>query len=91
VIASFRCKETEKIFRRKFSRQFASIQRVALRKLIALDAARQLSDLAGVGMSLEALKADRDGQHSIRVNDKYRICFTWADGSAAYVEIVDYH
>jgi toxin HigB-1 len=91
VIVSFRCKETEKIFRRENSRKFASIARVARRRLITLDAARKLLDLAGAGMSLEALKADREGQHSIRVNARYRICFVWSEGNASEVEIVDYH
>lgn len=56
-----------------------------------LHAANALSDLAGVGNSLEALTGDRTGQHAIRVNIQYRLCFTWSDGNAANVEIVDYH
>jgi proteic killer suppression protein len=91
VIASFRCAETEKIFREQKSRRFAGVQRVAFRKLVMLNAAEKLSDLSGVGTSLEALKNDSEGQHSIRVNDKFRICFMWLDGNAGEVEIVDYH
>jgi proteic killer suppression protein len=60
-------------------------------RLYSLDATRKLSDLAGGGMSLEALKADRKGQHAIRVSDQFRICFVWAEGNVTDVEIVDYH
>jgi proteic killer suppression protein len=91
LIVSFRCAETEKIFNRQPSRKFGNIQRVAFRKLIMLDAAAKLSDLAGYGASLEALRKDREGQHSIRVNDQYRICFVWSGHDAHEVEIVDYH
>jgi proteic killer suppression protein len=91
VIVSFRCRETGKIHNRERSRKFHNIERVAQRRLIALDAAGKLSDLAIPGMSLEALVGDRKGQHSIRVNDQYRICFVWKDGDARDVEIVDYH
>jgi toxin HigB-1 len=91
LIASFRCRETEKIFRREHSRRFGNIQRVAMRRLYSLDAARKLADLASGSMSLEALKGDRKGQHSIRINDQFRICFIWTDGNVTDVEIVDYH
>ena len=91
VIVSFRCAETEKIFHEKPSRRFGNIQRVAFRRLVLLDSADALSDLSGPGAALEALKRDRKGQHAIRVNDQYRICFTWKDGTAADVEIADYH
>ncbi len=91
MIVSFRCNETEKVFHRETSRRFGNIQRVALRKLIALDSARNLSDLAGPGMSLEALSRDRKGQYSIRISGQFRVCFTWSGGNAADVEIVDYH
>ena len=91
MIASFRCTETEKIFKGKQSLKFGHIQRVAFRKLVLLNAAERLSDLAGVGTALEALKADRAGRYAIRVNDQYRICFSWSEGSASAVEIVDYH
>jgi len=62
-----------------------------MRRLYSLDAARKLADLAGGGMSLEALKGDRKGQHSIRINDQFRICFIWSDSNVTDVEIVDYH
>ena len=91
LIASFRCAETEKIFKEEQSRKFGNIQRVAFRKLVMLNAAEKLFDLSGTGTSLEALKEDREGQHSIRVNDKFRICFRWSEGNASEVEIVDYH
>jgi proteic killer suppression protein len=91
LIVSFRCSETEKIFRRERSRKFGSVQRVAMRRLYSLDAARKLSDLSGGGMSIEALKADRRGQHAIRVNDQFRICSVWTEGNVTEVEIVDYH
>jgi proteic killer suppression protein len=91
VIVSFRCPETEKIFHEQRSRKFDSIHRVAFRKLMMLNAATKLWDLAGTGTSLEALTKDRVGQHSIRVNDRYRICFVWTGTDAAQVEIVDYH
>jgi len=63
----------------------------AFRRRVLLDSADALSDLSGPGAALEALKRDRKGQHAIRVNDQYRICFTWKDGTAADVEIADYH
>jgi toxin HigB-1 len=89
VIVSFRCKDTAKIFREETSRKFGNIHRAAFRRLVALDAAHALSDLSVY--SLEALKRDRKGQHSIRVNDQFRVCFKWSDGNADDVEIVDYH
>ena len=64
---------------------------MAFRKLVMLHAAEKLSDLAGAGRSVEALKADREGQHSIRINDQFRICFEWSNGNAGDVEIADYH
>jgi proteic killer suppression protein len=93
VIIGFKSEEAKIIFNGFVSRRFPSdIQRVARRKLIALDAA---VDLAGLrtppGNRLEALKGSRVGQHSIRINDQWRICFVWEDGNAAGVEIVDYH
>jgi proteic killer suppression protein len=92
VIRSFRDTETEKIFGQQFSKKFQAIEKVALRKLIQLHRAIALRDLAALpGNQLEALKGDRKGQHSIRINDQYRICFRWADGDAFDVEIVDYH
>lgn len=91
MIKSFGCRETEKVFNRIRSRKFVNIERVAFRRLQALDAASTLAGLAGAGNSLESLQGDRDGQHSIRVNDQYRVCFVWKDGNATEVEIVDYH
>ncbi len=93
VIQSFHCKETERIYHREFSRRFPlEIQRVALRKLWILDAASELSALrVPPGNRLEALAGKRAGQHSIRINDQWRICFKWRQGHAHQVEIVDYH
>ena len=92
MIKSFRCKETEKLFNDESSRRFASIQRVVRRKLEMLEAAQRLDDLKSPpGNRLEALKGDRAGQHSLRINDQFRICFRWSNGGAWDVEIVDYH
>jgi proteic killer suppression protein len=93
VILSFACAETERVFRAELSRRFPpGIQRSARRKLLALDAATELRHLAvPPGNRLEALKGGRKGQHSIRVNDQWRICFRWREGNAYDVEIVDYH
>ena len=92
MIRSFRDAEAEKLFDDEFSRKHQAIERPAQRKLTALDEAETLQDLAALpGNHLEALKGDRKGQHSIRINDRYRICFAWADGYATDVEIVDYH
>lgn len=93
MIQSFKEKETEKIFRGQFSRKLPQgIQRVAARKLEHLNAATILETLrVPPGNRLEALGRDRKGQHSIRINDQWRICFVWQDGHAFDVEIVDYH
>ena len=92
MIGSFRDIETGRIFRQSPSEPFRSIETVALRKLIQLNQARSLRDLAAIpGNRLEALKGKRKGHHSIRVNDQYRICFVWRDGDAHDVEIADYH
>lgn len=93
MINSFKCKETEKIFNGKFSSRLPqSIQRLAARKLDYLDSAGELEDLRSPpGNRMEALKDDRAGQHSIRINDQWRICFVWRDNNAYDVEIVDYH
>jgi len=92
VIRSFRCKDTERLFQRQSVRQFRAIESVARRKLEMLDAAQQLDDLrVPPGNRLEALSRDRKGQHSIRINDQWRVCFTWSNGGADGVEIVDYH
>lgn len=93
MIQSFACPETAALFRRERVRRIdARIQRVALRKLVMLDAAAALADLrVPPGNRLEALHGNREGQHSIRVNDQYRIVFVWKDGHAHDVAIVDYH
>lgn len=93
VIQGFRDKETGKLFRRERSKALPhDLQRVALRKLVQVDAATSLDDLrVPPGNRLEALAADRKGQHSIRINDQWRVCFVWKDGHAHEVEIVDYH
>ena len=92
MIKSFRCKETEKLFNDLRSAKFRNIERVARRKLEMIDAALRLEDLKSPpGNQLEALKRDRLGQHSIRINDQFRICFRWEKDSVLDVEIVDYH
>jgi len=93
MIRDFRCKETEKIFNRQFSRKFpADIQRTALRKLALLDAAESLDDLKiPPSIRLEKLTGNRKGQYSIRINDQWRICFVWYRGDVQEVEITDYH
>ena len=93
MIVSFKCKETEKIFNGKFARKLPqNIQRIAARKLEQLNAASILDTLRiPPGNKLEALKGDRKGQHSIRINSQWRLCFVWRDGSVFDVEIVDYH
>ena len=93
MIVSYRSKETEKIFNRLYSRKLPlDIQKVAMRKLWQIDAATIIEDLRiPPGNYLEALKGDRKGQHSIRINQKYRICFQWQGSNAYLVEIVDYH
>jgi toxin HigB-1 len=92
VIRSFRDRDTEELFHREASRQWAGIARIALRRLRLLHRARSLTDLrVPPGNRLEALKSDRAGQYSIRVNDQYRICFRWEDGDAYDVELTDYH
>ena len=93
MIRSFKCKETEKIYNRRFSRKLPrAIQRIAIRKLWMLDAATQLDDLrVPPGNRLELLKGERKGQYSIRINDQWRICFKWRNGDVHDVEMVDYH
>ena len=92
MIRSFRCPETVSLFNGRRVRRFANIERVATRKLQMLDDAVQLSDLlAPPGNRLELLKGNRHGQHSIRVNDQWRICFVWGAAGPEQVEIVDYH
>jgi proteic killer suppression protein len=93
VIRSFKDRNTEKLFRRERSRAVpAALRRVALRKLVQLDAADTLDDLkVPPGNRLERLRGDRKGQWSIRVNERWRVCFEWRQGDAQEVEIVDYH
>jgi proteic killer suppression protein len=92
VIQSVRSKETEELFHYQHSKRFHSVERVALRKLLQLHAATELRVLASPpGNQLESLKRDRKGQHSIRINDQWRICFVWRGGHAYEVEITDYH
>ena len=93
MIKTFRDKETEKIFNRLLSLKLPKkIQHLARRKLVTLDAAAELNALrVPPGNRLEALKVDRKGQHGIRINDQWRICFKWKVGDAYDVEIVDYN
>ncbi len=93
MIQSFKDEDTAKLFQARKSRRWQSIQAVALRKLDMIHAATVLMDLrAPPGNRLEALSDDRKGQHSIRINGQYRICFVWNDNDGAHeLEIVDYH
>jgi proteic killer suppression protein len=93
VVKSFKNKETEKIYNREVSGKLpGDIQQVALRKLRMINNARNLNDLRmPPANKLEKLEGDRIGQHSIRINDQWRICFKWRDGDAYQVEITDYH
>ena len=93
MILGFRDTETARIWRGERSRHLPSdIQNVALRKLRLLNQSRELTDLSvPPGNRLEALKAERSGQHSIRINDQWRICFVWTAGGPKDVEMVDYH
>ena len=92
MIRSYADRLTERLARRERVREFAQIERVALRKLAMIEAAARLDDLrVPPGNRLEALKGDRAGQFSIRINDQYRICFRWEEGEAHDVEICDYH
>jgi proteic killer suppression protein len=93
MIKSFADKEAEKVWKRLRSKALPQQhQRSALRKLSQIHFAGELSDLRlSPGNRLEKLAGDRAGQHSIRINDQYRICFTWEEGNAYEVEIVDYH
>jgi len=93
MIRSFRDSGTEQLFRReRGSKLPRPLQRAALRKLLLLDAAGSLDDLrVPPGNRLEKLAGDREGQYSIRVNDRFRVCFRWGGGEAHDVEVVDYH
>lgn len=92
MIKSFRCPDTEDLFNRKRVPRFVNIEATARRKLEQLNQSGRLEDLRiPPGNRLEALKGDRSGQHSIRINDQFRACFRWTDAGAEDVEIVDYH
>lgn len=92
MIQSFKCKDTQALYEGKASRRFRAIAAIAERKLAQLDAAQTLAFLlAPPGNRLEVLKGNRKGQHSIRVNDQWRICFVWTDVGPKDVEMVDYH
>jgi toxin HigB-1 len=92
LIHSFHCRDTEALFQDQPVRKFHAIERVGRRKLLYLHAAKRLDDLRSPpGNRMEALRGDRAGQHSIRINDQWRICFVWSGGDAHDVEIVDYH
>lgn len=93
MIRTFRCKETERIFQRIFSRKLPrDLQQMAFRKLRMLNRALTLADLrVPPGNRLEMLRGDREDQYSIRINEQWRICFEWREGDAYNVEIVDYH
>jgi len=92
MIGSFRDDDARQIFLRKSSRRYGSLSRIILRKLLQLDAVVELDQLQfPPGNRLEALRGNRTGQHSIRVNDQFRICFIWREGYAQDIEIADYH
>jgi proteic killer suppression protein len=92
LIRSFRDKDAESIFHQQRVRRFQQIASVALRRLVQIDSADELRDLAPPPANrLEALKGSRAGHYSVRINDRYRICFRWKDGHAFDVEITDYH
>jgi proteic killer suppression protein len=91
MIRSCRDRDVARLLDRQFSRKFQAIEKTARIRLEFLEAATSLADLRLPGLRLEALKGDRRGQYSIRINDQFRICFEWRDGDAHNVEIVDYH
>ncbi len=91
MIRSCKDRETAKLLNRLFSGRFKSIENTVRVKLALLDAATSLLDLSVPGLRLEKLSGDRAGQHSIRINDQFRVCFHWRDGDAYDVEITDYH
>lgn len=92
MITKFACADTEKLFNSYSVRRFKNIEQVARRKLLMLHAATQLESLkVPPGNRLEALRGDRKGQHSIRINDQWRVCFRWTNDGVYEVEIADYH
>ena len=92
MIESFRCKDTEALYKGESPKLFRSIESVAVRKLQMLEAAHELKDLrAPPGNRLEPLHGNRTSQHSIRINGQWRICFVWTSDGATEVEIIDYH
>lgn len=92
MIRSFRCRDTEALFNDRYVPHFRAFERIARRKLLYLHHARRLDDLkVPPGNRLEPLKGNRKGQYSIRINDQFRLCFSWQEGNASDVEIVDYH
>jgi toxin HigB-1 len=92
MIHSFSCKETEDLFNCKIARKFKNFERIARRKLLLIHAATNLLDLRiPPGNMLESLQGRRKGQHSIRINGQWRVCFVWKEDGAYKVEIVDYH
>ena len=92
MIKTFKCADTQALSKGEPAKRFVNIAAVARRKLRQLEIAERLDDLrVPPGNRLEALKGDRGGQHSIRVNDQFRVCFRWTDAGVEDVEIVDYH
>ena len=92
MIQSFKCSDTESLFQGVPVRRWKSLERVAMRKLEWVNAAKDIADLRlPPGNRLEKLSGNRDGQYSIRINDQWRVCFAWHRGNAWGVEIVDYH
>jgi proteic killer suppression protein len=91
-ITSFRCRDTQALHEGRRVARWANIERPAMRKLVQLEVSTRLEDLrAPPNNRLEALKGDRAGQYSVRINDQWRVCFTWREDGAHDVEIVDYH
>ena len=92
MIQSFRCKHTQSLYEGESPRKFKAIENVAIRKLTQLDVAQTLDFLRSPPENrLEALKGDREGQFSIRINNQFRLCFEWSENGPENVEIVDYH